>query len=149
MDNERGFTLIELLIVLAIMGMLVGINKRTGEFDSVDMKLVSSVVSQAAVFLANNRLYADLQDLLMGVLHALTASIDAKDPYTCGHSQRVGRILTRASRAVNVGSGDWRLVRGGGEPARSGFSLHACRRDASVTTAVFADDSRRGWCVGR
>lgn len=25
MDNERGFTLIELLIVLAIMGMLVGI----------------------------------------------------------------------------------------------------------------------------
>jgi len=81
------------------IGMLVGINKRTGEFDSVDMKLVSSVVSQAAVFLANNRLYADLQDLLMGVLHALTASIDAKDPYTCGHSQRVARISKRLTQA--------------------------------------------------
>lgn len=70
------------------MGMLVGFNK-TGDFDTVDLKLLSSIGNQAAVFLANRRLYADLQDLLMGVLHALTASIDAKDRYTCGHSQRV------------------------------------------------------------
>ncbi len=77
------------------IGMLVGINKLTGEFDSVDTKLIGSIVSQAAVFLANHRLYADLQDLLMGVLHALTASIDAKDPYTCGHSHRVARIAKR------------------------------------------------------
>ncbi len=77
------------------IGLLVGINKLTGEFDTVDMKLISSVVDQAAVFLANHRLYADLQDLLMGVLHALTESIDAKDPYTCGHSHRVARIAKR------------------------------------------------------
>jgi putative two-component system response regulator len=60
----------------------------------VDLKLMSSIGSQAAVFLANYRLYADLQELLMGVLHALTSSIDAKDPYTSGHSHRVA-ILSR------------------------------------------------------
>ena len=81
------------------IGMLVGINKLTGEFDSVDMKLISSIGTQAAVFLANHRLYADLQDLLMGVLHALTASIDAKDPYTSGHSQRVARVAKRLAEA--------------------------------------------------
>lgn len=74
------------------LGMLVVLNKRTGDFDSVDMKLLGSIASQTAVSLANHRLYADLQDLLMGVLHALTATIDAKDPYTCGHSQRVALI---------------------------------------------------------
>jgi HD-GYP domain-containing protein (c-di-GMP phosphodiesterase class II) len=74
------------------LGMVVAINKRTGDFDSVDMKLLGSIANQAAVSLANHRLYADLQDLLMGVLHALTATIDAKDPYTCGHSQRVAMI---------------------------------------------------------
>jgi putative nucleotidyltransferase with HDIG domain len=56
---------------------------------------MGAVGNQAAVFLTNNRLYADLQGLLMGVLHALTASIDAKDPYTCGHSQRVALISRR------------------------------------------------------
>jgi len=78
-----------------IIGAMIGLDKQVGEFDSVDLKLISSIGNQAAGFLANNRLYADLQDLLMGVLHALTATIDAKDPYTCGHSQRVALISKR------------------------------------------------------
>jgi len=78
--------------------MLIGFNK-DGDFDTVDLKLLKSIGSQAGVFLANNRLYADLQDLLMGVLHALTATIDAKDPYTCGHSHRVAIISRRIAEA--------------------------------------------------
>jgi len=77
------------------VGILMGLNKVGGEFNSIDLKLLRSVGNQSAVFLENNRLYADLQSLLMGVLHALTASIDAKDPYTCGHSRRVALISRR------------------------------------------------------
>jgi HD-GYP domain-containing protein (c-di-GMP phosphodiesterase class II) len=76
-------------------GVLLGINKVEGEFDTIDLKLISSISGQAAVYLSNHHLYEDLQDLLMGMLHALTASIDAKDPYTCGHSQRVALISRR------------------------------------------------------
>jgi putative two-component system response regulator len=54
------------------------------------------------VFLTNNMLYADLQDLLMGVLHALTATIDAKDPYTCGHSNRVAIISKRLAESMGL-----------------------------------------------
>jgi len=77
------------------IGLLLGINKSGGEFDSVDLKLINAIGSQTGVFLSNNRLYADLQSLLMGVLHALTATIDAKDPYTCGHSRRVALVSRR------------------------------------------------------
>jgi HD-GYP domain-containing protein (c-di-GMP phosphodiesterase class II) len=83
------------------LGMLVALNK-TGDFNSVDIKLMSSIGNQSAVFLTNNMLYADLQDLLMGVLHALTASIDAKDPYTCGHSNRVAIISRRLAGAMGL-----------------------------------------------
>ena len=76
-------------------GVLLGVNKVGAEFDSVDLKLIGSIASQAAVFLENRHLYEDMQDLLMGLLHALTASIDAKDPYTRGHSQRVALISRR------------------------------------------------------
>ena len=86
---------VPLTIDQADIGMLIGVNKRSGEFLRGDLKLIASIANQAAAFLANNRLYADLQDLLMGVLHALTATIDAKDPYTSGHSHRVALICKR------------------------------------------------------
>ena len=64
-------------------------------FDTTDLKLISSIGSQAAIALEKHELYDDMQNLLMGVLHALSASIDAKDPYTRGHSHRVAMISRR------------------------------------------------------
>ena len=86
---------IPLVVGGKLIGALMGLNRAEGDFDSVDLKLISSIAQQAEVFLANSRLNADMQDLLMGVLHALTATIDAKDRYTCGHSQRVALISKR------------------------------------------------------
>jgi HD-GYP domain-containing protein (c-di-GMP phosphodiesterase class II) len=84
------------------IGVLIGFNKCSGDFDSIDLKLISSIGSQTAIFLEYSRLYADMEDLLMGVLHAMTASIDAKDPYTCGHSQRVALISKRLAEACDL-----------------------------------------------
>jgi putative nucleotidyltransferase with HDIG domain len=88
----RSFVAVPLMMEDQSIGMLVAINKIGRDFDSSDAKLLHSIANQTSVLLANHRLYADLQDLLMGVLHALTATIDAKDPYTCGHSQRVALL---------------------------------------------------------
>ena len=84
------------------VGLLLALNKTDGEFDSVDVKLMRAVANQAAVFLTNHRLYADLQALVIGVLDALTASIDAKDPYTCGHSRRVAIISQRLAEECGL-----------------------------------------------
>lgn len=76
-----------------IMGMMVAIN-RIGkqDFDSTDIKLFNSVASGCAVFVENGRLFGDLKELFIGSLKALTSSIDAKDKYTHGHSERVAFI---------------------------------------------------------
>ncbi|MGD0572024.1 MAG: HD domain-containing phosphohydrolase [Sedimentisphaerales bacterium] len=76
-----------------IIGMLVAINRLDKpDFDSPDAKLFTSVASECAVFVENNRLFSDLKELFIGSLKALTRSIDAKDRYTRGHSERVGFI---------------------------------------------------------
>ncbi len=73
-----------------LLGVVLAMNcTDRGDFTSVDVQLLKAVADRLAAFLANQRLYADLADLLMGLLHALVNSIDAKDPYTCGHSERV------------------------------------------------------------
>ena len=76
-----------------MMGLMVAIN-RIGkqDFDSTDVKLFNSVASGCAVFIENGRLFKDLKELFIGSLRALTNSIDAKDKYTHGHSERVAFI---------------------------------------------------------
>jgi len=76
-----------------IMGLMVAINRiDKQDFDSTDAKLFNSVANGCAVFIENGRLFNDLKTLFIGSLKALTRSIDAKDQYTRGHSERVAFI---------------------------------------------------------
>ncbi len=76
-----------------IIGLMVAINKvDKQDFDSTDVKLFNSVANGCAVFVENGRLFNDLKELFIGSLKALTSSIDAKDEYTRGHSERVAFI---------------------------------------------------------
>jgi HD-GYP domain-containing protein (c-di-GMP phosphodiesterase class II) len=76
-----------------MQGLLVATNiDDKPDFDSVDVKLFNSVANQCMVFIENNRLFDDLKELFIGSLKALTSSIDAKDQYTRGHSERVAFI---------------------------------------------------------
>jgi len=77
----------------SMIGLMVAINRiDKDDFDSTDIKLFTSVANGCAVFVENGRLFMDLKELFVGSLHALTNSIDAKDQYTRGHSERVAFI---------------------------------------------------------
>jgi HD-GYP domain-containing protein (c-di-GMP phosphodiesterase class II) len=76
-----------------IIGMMVATNRLDKpDFDSTDVKLFSSVANECAVFIENESLFCELKELFIGSLKALTNSIDAKDQYTRGHSERVALI---------------------------------------------------------
>src|SRR5690606_37371768 len=69
---------------------------------SVDMKLLGATASHTAIFLENAALYDDLNAMFLGTLEALTASIDAKDRYTCGHSQRVAHLTQQLACTIGL-----------------------------------------------
>jgi HD-GYP domain-containing protein (c-di-GMP phosphodiesterase class II) len=81
-----------------LLGCLFGIDKLTGEFDTVDSKLLNSIANESAIYLENAMLFDDVRGLMMGLLHSLTSAVDAKDAYTCGHSERVA-LLSRSLAA--------------------------------------------------
>ncbi len=85
------------------LGIIIAVDKNdSSEFDSVDLKLLNNVGNQCSMFLENAALYQDMQGLFMGVLHALTRSIDAKDAYTRGHSQRVAELSRDLARKIGL-----------------------------------------------
>ena len=77
-----------------VLGCLFALDKQGGDFDSVDTKLLNSIANESAIYLENSMLFADVHGLMMGLLHSLTSAVDAKDAYTCGHSERVA-LLSR------------------------------------------------------
>jgi HD-GYP domain-containing protein (c-di-GMP phosphodiesterase class II) len=48
---------------------------------------------------------AGTKNLLVGLLHSLTTIIDAKDPFTAGHSERVARIANLIARQMRLSEG--------------------------------------------
>ena len=75
-----------------ILGCLFALEKCAGDFDSQDSKLLNSIANESAIYLENAMLYDDVHGLMMGLLHSLTSAVDAKDAYTCGHSERVALL---------------------------------------------------------
>lgn len=90
-----------------ILGVMLAMNcVDEGDFTSVDVQLLQAVADRVAAFLENQRLYDDLAELLMGMLHALVNSIDAKDQYTCGHSERVALMSRALANAAGLSAVD-------------------------------------------
>ncbi len=71
-----------------------------GEFGTVEASLLSSVAAILGIHSGNATLYRDQRELFKGMVRALTSAIDAKDPYTCGHSDRVARVSVRLAEEM-------------------------------------------------
>lgn len=65
------------------------------EFGSFEAGLMQATASFLASHANNTSLYAEKEDLLIGIVRAMINAIDAKDHYTCGHSDRVAAISRR------------------------------------------------------
>ncbi|ABX06206.1 MAG TPA: HD domain-containing protein [Herpetosiphon sp.] len=85
-----------------LIGCIEVLNKRDGRFDDDDKLLLQTLARQAATVLEIADLYADVNELFLDVIQALTAAIDAKDPYTEGHSKRVSEFAVAIAEELEL-----------------------------------------------
>jgi HD-GYP domain-containing protein (c-di-GMP phosphodiesterase class II) len=71
-------------------------------FTSTGASILESVASQASIRLENTKLYKDINDLFDGFIRASITAIEARDPSTFGHSERVARLTTALSQEVHL-----------------------------------------------
>jgi len=87
------------IIGLLVTGDKQGIDETPS---SVDIKLLAAAAAHIGLHLENAGLFEDVNAMFLGTLEAITASIDAKDRYTCGHSRRVARLTRQLAEAIGL-----------------------------------------------
>ena len=84
-----------------LFGWMAVFNHLTdAEFGTVEANLMNTVAAILGIHSGNVELYRQQSELLAGFVRAFTSAIDAKDPYTCGHSDRVARIAVRLAKEL-------------------------------------------------
>ncbi len=110
---EEGL-LSHLRVPVVIKGEVAGIlcvgTKRQAAYGPDDLSIIEKLASQIGVALENSRLVEDLEELFIGVVRTLSAAIDAKSPWTSGHSDRVTRIALSIGQGLGFTAGELKTL---------------------------------------
>jgi HD-GYP domain-containing protein (c-di-GMP phosphodiesterase class II) len=92
-----------LMVQSRILGVIEVLNKfDESEFNEQDLEAVVSVANTAAMAIENTKLHQTVLDAYKSTITTLAAAIDAKDPYTRGHSQRVMEYTLLAGSSLSL-----------------------------------------------
>lgn len=83
-----------------VFGVIQVINKKKDTFSSADLDNLKVLSSNVAISLENAILFHEQHRQFKSVLKVMADSIEAKDPLTAGHSERVTRISEHIAREL-------------------------------------------------
>lgn len=87
------------------VGAVLSVNRSTARaqlYGHEDLGFVRSFATHLATSLENAELYQDLERTFLGTISALAAAVDAKDPYTYGHSSWVTHHATAIAKRCGL-----------------------------------------------
>lgn len=114
-DQKTGFQTKSILCVCLksgdeVIGSLQVLNKVGRQnFSKRDMDLLSAFASLSVGMIKNGKLHNDIQKLYTCTVKTLVATIDARDPYTAGHSERVSKFVSNISQSLNFNKDETEL----------------------------------------
>jgi putative nucleotidyltransferase with HDIG domain len=110
----RYFLIVPILLDGKAEAMLALGHAARHEWTGEDKQQARQVADQVAVALSNAGLVSQLRQLHWGTLKALAQAIDAKSPWTAGHSERVTNMAIKIGRELGVTGSEIDVLHAGG-----------------------------------
>jgi len=96
----------EILGFIAVSG-----RKSEQPYTEEESNLLSNIGLQTAVAIENSKLNEDAERTYFETISALALAVEAKDPYSRGHLDRVSRLVTRMGRDLNLSTEEINTLR--------------------------------------
>ena len=116
------------------------ITNSEAEFGTVEACLMASVATILGIHCGNIALYHEQSEFFSSVVRALTSAIDAKDPYTCGHSDRVARLSVCLARQLGCSTEELNTIYLSGllhDIGKIGIDDNVLRKPGPLTASEF------------
>ena len=98
-----------------VLGVIYLSNQaEAGVFTRYDLQLLTAIGIEAGIALENRLLFEDLESLFLSTIGALAATIDLRDMYTHGHSQRVAGNAATVAKELQLAEDFCKEIRIGG-----------------------------------
>lgn len=94
-----------------LVGALVLATTSVSGFEANHLQYVSTLTSVAGIAMGNAVHFEGVQTLMKALLQALATAIDARDPFTAGHSHRVARLAVALAKLVHDDSAQFKDIR--------------------------------------
>ena len=109
-----SFLVLPIVVSDQISGIISLGFREDPDYSEDDHAHARQLADQVGVALSNAQLIDELDSLNWGILVALARAIDAKSPWTAGHSERVTALACEIARSLGLSSGEIdTLTRGG------------------------------------
>ncbi len=100
---QESVLAVPLMVSDHVIGVLNVSSKTDGSaFEEEDLHVLVSLAQQAAVAIENARLHGRLHTGYYETVHALASAVEAKDPYTKGHSDRVTAYAVATAKRLGL-----------------------------------------------
>lgn len=123
------------------------------EIGSRETSLLSTAAAMLASHANNLSLLEEREELLINVVRALVSAIDSRDPYTCGHSERVALFGRRLAAELGFDEEVCENIYLTGllhDLGKIGISDSVLKKDGPLTAEEFAEIKRHpdlGWGI--
>jgi putative nucleotidyltransferase with HDIG domain len=87
---------------------------RVAGFTMEDVQNAENLSNQISIALENTKLLSNLEDMFVNVVKTLASAIDAKSPWTKGHSERVTKYAVMIAEKMNIEPAEIEKLRLGG-----------------------------------
>jgi len=94
-----------------VIGVFQLLNSNAGAFSGVDEELLKALAGFAGNALENALLYDELKNTFYSVLEVLAATVDAKHPYTAGHTARVAQYSCGIAEVMGLSDEEIEILR--------------------------------------
>ncbi|MBU0476959.1 HD domain-containing protein [bacterium] len=136
-SEKRQFICVPLKVRGQIIGV-INVEEKVGglAFTRDDLTILTTIGYEAAIAISNALLFDELQQSYFNTITALVKAMEAKDPYTRGHSDRVNKYALAIAREMNLSDENIELIKRFGvlhDIGKIGIPIRILNKPAKLT----------------